>query len=280
MINTIQIKQAQLSNGFFTTGNGSVVIFIMGSCRVAPYVWYFEQLNELTGGQFTIHTLDPFNWNWDENDERVDYNEAIRKLETNVTMLAMLGTVDIFIHEYYQNAGMFNTNKENNSPTIYDFGLKPSVDLCIPNFNDYFILFGDIVNFDIDIRKRAIQDYNVIGKLSDSLQKEILALSNANRLKFYDVCKKSSFPSFASFFRHNFCKKRLFWTYNHVSTAFTFQIFMEILRVLEIPADKKLCETIAKEDLFANNFTHVTEYDKKWFHLKWDEEIKPLRERL
>lgn len=280
LINTLQIKQAQLKKGFFTTGSGKEVILIMGSCRVAPYVWYFELLNERMNNRFTIHTIDPFNWNWNEKDERVDYNEVLHNLETDERLLLMIKSVNIFIHEYYIHAGMFNTQQDVHSLGIYHYGMSPSIDLCIPNWNDYFVLFGDIVSFDLEIRKKAIQDYNVLGKLSNQTEQDILAVRESNLKKFYEVCNKSSFKGFEKVFRFNLTRKRFFWTYNHVSNHFTFAIFMEIMFILGLQPETELCNAIMKEDMFANNFTYLTEYDIKWFGYDWGEEVKPLREKL
>lgn len=62
MINTVSIKQQQLTNTYLKTGSGPDSILIMGSCRVAPYVNYFNLWNEQNDNPFTIYTLDPLNY--------------------------------------------------------------------------------------------------------------------------------------------------------------------------------------------------------------------------
>lgn len=172
MINTVQIKEQQLKNGFFSIGTGPEVILVMGSCRVVNYVSYLAALN--IDNRFTIYSLDPFNWNWDAKDNRVDYRAALLMLQYDEKMLTMLKSVKIFIHEYYANAGMFNCDKKGLTKTIYDYGMNPEIDVCIPNFNDYFILFPDIITFDTELRNMAMQDYNVLGKLAEQTQQLIL----------------------------------------------------------------------------------------------------------
>lgn len=157
MIGTVAIKEQQLKHGAFKTGTGKEITLILGSCRSVPYLNYLVQCNK--NDRFTIYFIDPFNWNWDENNNRVDYEEVLLRLETNKELLDVIGSVKIFIHEYYSNAGMFNVFKDKKN--IYEFGMNPDIDITIPNFNDVFILFRDIVSFDISIRKKAIQDYNV-----------------------------------------------------------------------------------------------------------------------
>lgn len=279
MINTIQIKQQQLSKGFYTTGSGPAVMLIMGSCRVCPYVEYFHQWNEKNGNQFTIHTLDPFNWNWNGADERVDYEEALLKCETNENILSMLKSVDIFIHEYYQNAGMFNC-KIGSEKTIYNFGLSPAKDICIPNWNNLFVLFGDIVSFDMDIRKKSIQDYNVLGKLSDQTEKEIYDISQKNIEKFYEVCRLSDIQEMEDFFKINFTTTRLWWTNNHISKHFTLYIFSVLCKKLSIDLSTDFIDKISEDDMFANNYVYLTAEDVKYYGYTWNEEIKPLREKL
>ncbi len=195
-ITTVSIKQQQLAKGFFTTGSGPEVILVMGSCRVVAYVQYLHDWNEANNNRFTIHSLDAFNWNWNEKDERVDYMEALKKQESNLELLAMLKSVNWFVHEYYKNAGMFNCDKNANDG-IYSFGLAPQLDICIPSFNDIFVMFSDIVTFAIGPRKMAIQDWNVLGKLSDQTISELATISQNNLQRFYDVCQLSDVPEMA-----------------------------------------------------------------------------------
>lgn len=275
MINTVSIKSAQLTEGFFTIGSGKEVVLIMGSCRVAPYVEYLHQWNEANGNRFTIHSLDPFNFNWNIQDERCDYEEALSKWETDGRMLSMLSSVDIFIHEFYKNSGMFNVDKVEKS--IYDFGMKAKIDCCIPNLNDYFILFKDIVSFDLELRKKAIQDINVIGRLSEEIQKEIYVLSQRNLNKFYEVCLKSDVPEMKYYVENNFRKDRLWHSYNHVSKYFTLALFNLVNdKYLKLAVTSDFLTQIFREDMFANSFTPLTEYDLKWYGYLWDEEIKSI----
>jgi hypothetical protein len=158
--------------------------------------------------------------------------------------------------------------------------MSPKTDICIPNWNDCFVLFGDIVSFDLDIRKKAIQDYNVLSKLSEQTEREIFEISQRNLEKFYQVCRKADI-SMEMFFKTQLTRERLFWNSNHVTKHFTFAIFIEILFRLGLKPTVELCDEILKEDMFANNYTYLTEYDVKWYGYAWPgEEIKPLRDKL
>lgn len=262
MINTVNIKQQQLRTGYFKTGNGPEIVFIMGSCRVVNYVNYFAAMP-----QFTVYSIDPFNWNWNVNDDRVEYLDALKEQETNAELLTMLSTVKIFIHEWYENAGMFNIKE------IYKFGLNPSVDICIPNFNDLFILFKDIITFDSDMRKLAAQDFNVLGKLSEQTEQAILEVGKRNIEKFRTVCILSSLPLVWIEFKKRWYYERLFWSYNHVSKLFTLHVFNLINMDY---FNNTLTIDRNHTDMFANNFTSPTEYDVKHYGITWNEPVKKL----
>lgn len=262
MISTVNIKQQQLKTGYFKTGNGPENVFIMGSCRVVNYVNYFAAMP-----QFTVYSIDPFNWNWDINDDRVEYLDALKQQENNQDLLTMLAGCKIFIHEWYENAGMFNIKE------IYNFGLKPEIDICIPNFNDLFILFKDIITFDSEMRKLAAQDFNVLGKLSEQTESAIMKVSRLNLDKFYKVCGLSDIPGFALYFKHFWKKQRLFWSYNHVSKYFTTAVFYYI-NIKYFNTTLTVDEN--HPDMFANNFTSPTEYDVKNYGIQWNEPIKKL----
>jgi len=262
MINTVTIKQAQLRTGYFKTGTGPDVVFIMGSCRVVNYVNYFAAMP-----QFTVYSIDPFNWNWNVNDDRVEYIGALKEQETNQDLLTMLATVKIFIHEWYENAGMFNIKE------IYKYGLKPEIDICIPNFNDLFILFKDIITFDSEMRKLAAQDFNVLGRLSEQTEQAILEVGKKNIEKFKKVCELSDLPKLWDWFSEEWMVYRYFWSYNHVSNVFTLSV-LDLINKRYF--DGLLTVNAAHPDMFANNFTSPTEYDVKHYGITWDEPVKKL----
>lgn len=278
MINTVQIKQQQLSKSFFTTGSGSEVILVMGSCRVVNYVSYLETWNNLNGNRFTIYSLDPFNHNWNEKNERVNYEEALLKLETDERLLTMFKSVDIFIHEFYKNGGLFNCDNDGDK-TIYDFGMKPKIDICIPNLNDCFILSADIVNFDAEVRKKVIQDINVLSIISEETKDLIYKSHIKGIIKFNKNCDKSSIPTMANYFNNNHFNKRLYWSYNHTTELFTRTVF-------DFINDKFLHLDITNfppkfEDIFRHGInTPLTDFDVEYLGYNWDEPIVELRSKL
>lgn len=277
MINTVHVKQEQLKNGSFKVGTGSEVILIIGSCRSIMYVNYLKMYNDMVGDKYTIHHLDPFNWNWDENENRIDYEAKIESLETNPYILDLLKSTKIYIHEYYNQFGMFNSSKEN-PKNIYQFGLSPEVDICVPNFNDIFIFFNDIVTFDKDMRELAQSDYHFAGKLSESTELAIKEMGLKNLEKFYDVCSKSSFPEMAELFKSNWKRARMIWTYNHVSILFTAEIFhlMEKKYLKFGITREQMNLMFSLDDMFKEPHTHLTQYDIDNYGFTFNDTIKPL----
>jgi len=282
-IETWDIQQQQISDkGYFSVGTGSEVIFIMGSCRSVPYLNYLYLWNEQNGNRFTVCFADPFTFHWTKDGERVNYEEKLIELESNESLLAMLKSCKIFLHEYYENAGMFNVSKDKEK-NIYQFGINPEITISIPAFNDIFILTADIVNFDTAIKYKATQDYNVFGKLSAQTLQDIAEVRERNLEKFYANCAKTSFPEFAAIFKENYKKMRFFWNSNHIAKKYTLHIFYILAgKFLKLSASSKFIEEISKHDMYANNYTYLTEYDEgySWTIDGVPEEIKLLKEKL
>lgn len=219
MIGTIITKRHQLERGYYRVGSGPEAILIVGSCRAVPYLYYLDLWNQ-RHGRFTISFIDPCNFNWDRNDNRVDYEAAINAKETDLAMLDLLTSTQIYIHEFYANYGMFNSSPS--SPkNIYQFGLNPRLNICIPNFNDYFIL-------------------------GQTKEDGLAAIE-----KFYEVCRLSSFPEMEEHFRANWQSRRFFWSNNHVTKEFTLFIFKQMdERFLHLGVDEWFWQEIPKHDMY------------------------------
>ncbi len=273
MINTYDIKKQQLEEGAYRVGGGKETMLIMGSCRAVPYINYLNEWNKIHN-RFTIYFIDPFNWNWDKKDNRVDYSEVLKRLETDKNILDIFSKTKVFIHEYYKNFGMFNTLNDGDI-NIYEFGMKPETDICIPNFNDHFILLGDIYTFDPYIQNKVNIDIKLTGEISEETERQIVELSKNNIEKFYEVCRMSDVPEMEIYFKENFTKVRLFWTHNHIAKAFTLFNFKAINdKFLKLDMTGVWNKVENMEDMYANNYTFLTEYDIKFHRYSINEEIK------
>lgn len=277
MINTINIKEKQFS--VFRIGNpaSKEVVLIIGSCRSVPYLNYLDHYNKLNSNRFLVYFIDPFNYNWDKDENRVDSEAVITALETDKNLLDIFASVKIFIHEYYGNFGMFNTFKDAEK-NIYKFGMNPEIDITVPNFHDVFIMFNDIAKFDVEIRTMAQADINLNGSLSEQTLQKLFTISQNNLNKFYGVCLKSDFPEMKEWFQQNFLNTRLYWTYNHVSKFFTLKLFEWMNeKYLHLDLPSSYWNAISKEDMFDNNYTSPTQYDKKFYDYKWSEPLADFK---
>lgn len=239
MINTVNTKQEQLRNGCFEVGSGPEKILIIGSCRSVPYVEYLKQANEENGNRLTIRYIDPFNWHWDCQENFIDFEAKINSLETDPRILEILRTTDIYLHEYYDSFGMFNSSREKEK-NIYQFGLNPRLDICIPNFNDVHVLGG-------------------------TKEEGEAALE-----KFYGICRQTSFPEMEQYFRDNWRTTRLFWTANHISRHFSLFIFRLLNeKFLHLDLSHELWSRISVLDLLGNTPGPVTHADRYNHKLQW-----------
>lgn len=238
MIGTIETKREQLKNGYFRTGDGPEKLLLIGSCRSVPYVDYLDIWNK-RHGRFTISFIDPFYWHWLPNEERTDYEKAIDSKETDPAILQVLAETQIYVHEWYENYGMFNSSREN-PKNIFQFGLNPQVEVCIPNFNDY----------------------HVLGQPRE--------VGLANLEKFFANCRRSSFPELEEYFKANWQTKRFFWSGSHVSKEFTLFIFKLLdAKFLHLGHDEGFWEEIPKYDAYADNPQNVTQEDRDNYGITW-----------
>lgn len=272
MISTHDLKRDLFK--VFRTGNpdSREVIFLLGSCRIVPYVNYLDIWNRTVGGnRFLIYCHDPVNYNWDKNGLWTDVKRVIDELEQDQNLRSIFASTTIFIHEYFQNYGMFNVGKSE-PKNIYQFGLKPTLDVCIPNFHDVFILFNDFCRF-------SPYDWWVKMKtdLTEEVQREIAEKAGQNLDRFYENCGKTDFPEMAQFFRDNFQKTRLFWTMNHVTKDFSLEIWRLLNeKFLHLPITAEFLAQIAAFDFLSGHYTPLTDYDRQWYGINWSEPCGPL----
>lgn len=274
MFSTVNTKVEQLRNGFTRSGTGQKKVLIIGSCRSVSYMNFFSDIND--NNALSIYFIDPFYWNWDIHDNRVDLHENLKRCETHNGILDLIRTTDWFIHEHYENFDMFNTDSRCEKK-IYDFGMNAKVDFTIPNYSNKFVLFQDIVDFNHELRPLARRDLAENGNLSSDLQQAIANSGRADIAKFISVCNLSSFPEFGKSFGENWTKTRFFWNLNHVTSRFTTGIFELISHRLGLAMTPKLKAKWNAEDPFASHFTKPTQYDVDNYGLRWPEQIAQIK---
>jgi len=271
MIGTVDTKAMQLRDGFWSSGSGPEKILLMGSCRSIAYLNYLFRFNE-TVNRFTIRFIDPFNLHWDERDNIVDLEQNITACEKDSRILDILSDTDIFLHEWYAYFGIFSTDR-NKPKTIYDFGMKPRLDICIPNFHDHFVLFQEQIDVNAggcvnQIKLRGIE----------AVAAEMRQYGFATLEKFYEICRKSSFPEMAEHFRMNWPHVRYFWTSNHISANFSLYVFRQMNdRFLNLPLTGEFWSEACREDQFSTPCTRVTCFDQEAYGLTWNSPVEELK---
>lgn len=250
MITTIDIKRKL--RDVYETGSGPENILILGSCRTVPYLNYLNRYNQNSGEPFKIYVIEPNNYHWNEHEQEVSLDEELTKLETNDRILSIIGKTDIFIHEHYGSFGMFNTGPLS-MKNIYQFGMKALVDIRIPNFHDHFILENDYGSCGI------LTPDNYIERGEKEIE------------KFCEVCDMSDFPEFGEHFKENWRLQRYFWRPNHVSSVFTIELFgLMNAKFLKFRLTSEFWDEAAKEDLFKEPHTQVTQRDIEGYGLQWN----------
>ncbi len=237
MITTVDTKREQLRNGCFESGSGPEKILIIGSCRCMGYVNYLVRAN--ADNSMTIRKIDPHDFHWNEQDEFIDFEAKINSLETDPRILQILRETTVYIHEYFDSFGMFNSSRDN-LKNIYQFGLNPRLDICIPNYHDV-----PIIGFDRETGVAALE-------------------------KFYGICRKTDFPEMEQYFRDNWKTTRMFWSWNHVSKNFTLFIFRLMNeKFLHLKLDSSFWAEAEKEDLFSNTPEKVEHQDRYNHGIVW-----------
>lgn len=263
MFNTVDVK-AQWREVFRcgNTVDPQDVILILGSCRVVPYINYLDHANSLCGNRFKIYAIDPINFQVDSAGQHLDTAGLLKALETDEHFLSILKETSIFIHEHLQSFGILNTAKDAET-NIYQFAMAPRLDIAIPNLHDVLLFF---------------LDFKALGVWKDSLTEEeqanIKATGDQHIDRFCGICEKSSFPEFGPWFRENYLKQRLMHSFNHVSSAFTLEIFrLANEKFLHLPLDGYFWNHIGQTDIYANVQTPLCTYDLKWRPYSWGEPV-------
>lgn len=250
MINTTTIKP--IGGKVFTIGPESAEerILIVGSCRSVPYINYFDRFIKMSGASIRVSFIDPNDGHWDEAGNLVDFDAVLQAQESNPSVLSAISEATVYLHEHYASYGMFNTSPESEK-NIFQFGMNPRINVCIPNFHDHFILRNDFAAF---------------GPVPD----DWVELGNAAIEKFCATCRLSSFPEMAEHFHENWKTTRLFWTANHITKHFSLFIFRQMNeRYLHLPLTDEFWRGAETEDLFSEPHTHLTAQDVEAYHMTW-----------
>lgn len=270
MISTHEIKRDRFK--VFRVGNplSKEIIFLMGSCRVVSYLNYLDIWNRSIGNnRFLIYAIDPYDFNWDDQSNRVDLESTLIGRESDSNLLGILKSTTIFIHEHFSHFGIFNVDRSL-PKHIYQFGMAPLMDITIPNFHDVFMLFNDFAKFS-PFKEEASA---VRGNLTPKMESKIVEQAKSNLNHWGENCMKSDFPQMKDFFMSNFLKTRFFWTFNHITRNFSTAIWQFMNEnFLNLPETDAFKKQISDIEIVSDPRTPLCQYDIKHFRYDWAEPI-------
>lgn len=280
MIDTNHVKNERFN--FYRIGNpkSDDVILIVGSCRMFFYLNYLNEYNK--NGKYLIYFIDPIDYLWDKNNalrpSHDAYTAFVDTMEKRSDLLDIIKKTKIYIHECYKYHGIFN-GRDMSRKNIFDFGMKPNVNVCIPAFDNVFMLFSEYIEYSIDYKLQAKEDYANNGKLSQDLIKKILNRSGEHIERFYKNIADSSLPEFRQYYDDNFRKKRMFYTFNHVTNEYTIPIFRMINdKYLKFNIPDSMWTDFKNMRMFDNVKTPYTEYDVEYYGIQWNEPMVNFKE--
>lgn len=275
MYNTINTKADHYGRGFFTVGSGPQKILLLGSCRVLPYLNYFDHLNG--DNQFTVHLVNVVNFNFDQEDKPQNTSISSDRLEQTADFLNMVGSIDVFLHEHTENYGVCNTSRKCEK-NIYKLGMTPAFDVALPNFNNVHVLAQEQVNYDNEFRARVKADVEKCGKVDDQWITVFRERGMARIEYFYLLCKLSGLPEFSELFKRDWTQRRYFWTGSHISNVFTMEVFKLInSKFLGLDLAESFWDYARGHDLYAEPHTPITYIDVMAYGLKWPQPVQELK---
>lgn len=272
--NTINTKNGHHTHGFHCVGTGPEVIVILGSCRVLPYFNYLDRLN--TNNRFSVVLVNVVNFSFDAQGNPVNGREFTKQFETNEVLMSVLKRCKWFLHEHICTYGMFNVDKEQEKH-IYQFGMAPEIDISIPNWNDIFILFQELVDLDTHVRQWTKVDMETWGAISGDLKKHVKEKGESRIQHFLDICAKTSLPEFGRIFQSTWRGNRYWWTGNHISSKFTtavFQLMNNKFLHLALPDD--FISWCLADDAYSTPCSRITKYDREAFGIEWPQATEEL----
>jgi len=265
MITTNIIEAFTKDNRFFSVGEGNETILIQGSCRVMAYANYLNEWNK-SHNRFKIYVILPYMFGTKEN---------INSLENNPEFLQIIKDTKIYISEYigYEkpsfpvlpkaaNLGILNYNQQM-TENIYQFGMNPEIDVVLPAWDDHFVLWNDVLNFNADLKARF--EVN-----PDEVNTKIFNITFDHYFRFHENTLKTDLPEFSQYFKDNFQKVRMCWTMNHNTKNFTLPLFnMLNNNFLRLDFSSRFWNEISKHDHLEGNTTQLTKFDIEYYNYKW-----------
>jgi hypothetical protein len=230
------LRKQTFNQNYLIFDNGAPKnILFLGTCRIAPLMWYFNQVKHIIN--------------------RNIYGIYIVELLTNPSLLsnldkekirAILKNTDIIVYEKIKNVNGFNTHNFEKNSFFHTFDIRDTLTLLIPN------LYVKQFYFEMDNYERS----NYGNTVSNSTA------------RFKKSCEATDFSQLYDFFCKNNLKYRLFASSLHPTRILSLFLFKLLCKRLHITLPRSFFEEninigfidneacpITKHDISINNYT-------------------------
>jgi len=193
--------------------NSNNNIFLIGSCRITPFVNYLANDNYFDS--FNIMAILVYNDEMFSLSETLIDNEVIKQEIYKTTIL---------VHEFCKNFHYLNTSR-NAEKNIYQ--IKDAFDISLPNYQNPCIYAGNIIPnmASFDFRKYISKDISL-----ETFSKILKDLQTEEKKRYCDIILKSDLPELHDFVLENIHNKRIAHTINHPSNILFIKMYELILK--------------------------------------------------
>lgn len=244
-------------------------VLILASCRGIALANYLLHYNEMAGG-VRVTYIRASDYHTTADGQPQDALQAIERLVKSERFVQVVKRTTHFIYEHHENYGLLNTQDLLPGSLIHQLWQHKlyCADAIrhIPSWNNIFVLEDDI--------RSCLPWWNEAANvLSPVARQQLLEYTSGYFLwKFCANTRKTSYPQFADWFMAKYRTERLCWTHNHVTKAFTAELFKRLnLDLLGLPLTERFWREIeAMPDLYENPHTNVTPLDKAVHGMTWE----------
>jgi hypothetical protein len=206
-------------------------ILFLGSCRIAPLLWYFNQVKDnINRNIYGIYTIEFLT------------NPALLASVDKEKIRTILKDTDIIICEKIKHIKGFNTNTFEENSFFHTFDIRDTLTLFIPN------LYVEQFYYEMNYSQRNNYD-NVV---SESMA------------RFKRSCENSGYSELYDFFCTNNLKYRLFASALHPTRILSLFLFKLLCKKVHITLPYSFFEENINITFIDNEACPITKYDKNF----------------
>lgn len=242
-------------------------VLILASCRGIALANYLLHYNEMVGG-VRVTYIRASDYHTTADGQPQDALQAIERLVKSERFAQVVRRTTHFVFEHHENYGLLNTDGSAVDGIMNRLWASGRTHQWrqVPAWNNIFILEDDI--------RSCLPWWNEAANIiSPVARQQLLEHTSGYFLgKFCANTRRTSYPQFADWFMAKYRTQRLCWTHNHVTKAFTEELFKRLnLDLLGLPLTERFWREIeAMPDLYENPHTNVTPLDKAVHGMTWE----------